>query len=131
MTDDTLNIKKLDFGKGGGLIPVVTQDAKSKKVLMLAYTNMKALEKTLSTGYAHYWSRSRSQLWKKGETSGNLQKVQNIIIDCDYDALLFLVEQKGNVCHTGKDTCFHNTLKREPSSDKTQTQNSKRLADRN
>jgi phosphoribosyl-AMP cyclohydrolase len=103
--------KKLDFKKGNGLIPVVVQDFESKKLLMLAYTNGEALEKTLSTGYAHYWSRSRSKLWMKGETSGHTQKIKSILVDCDYDALLFLVEQKGNVCHTGKDTCFHNKLK--------------------
>jgi len=103
-------LKKLDFEKGNGLIPVVVQDAKSKALLMLAYTNREALEKTLSTGYAHYWSRSRNQLWMKGETSGHTQKIKKILVDCDYDALLFLVEQKGNVCHTGKDTCFHNKL---------------------
>lgn len=103
-------LKKLDFKKGNGLIPVVVQDAKSKALLMLAYTNREALEKTLSTGYAHYWSRSRNKLWMKGETSGHTQKIKNILVDCDYDALLFIVEQKGNVCHTGKDTCFHNKL---------------------
>ena len=110
MTEETLNVKILDFKKGGGLIPVVVQDFKSKRLLMLAYTNMEALEKTLSTGYAHYWSRSRRKLWKKGETSGNTQRMKGILIDCDYDALLFLVEQKGNVCHKGKETCFHNKL---------------------
>lgn len=89
---------------------MVVQDAKSKALLMLAYTNREALEKTLSTGYAHYWSRSRNKLWMKGETSGHTQKIKNILVDCDYDALLFIVEQKGNVCHTGKDTCFHNKL---------------------
>jgi len=89
---------------------VVVQDFESKKLLMLAFTNEEALEKTLSTGYAHYWSRSRNKLWKKGETSGHTQKIKSILVDCDYDALLFLVEQKGNVCHTGKDTCFHNKL---------------------
>lgn len=103
-------LKKLDFKKGNGLIPVVVQDAKSKALLMLAYTNREALEKTLSTGYAHYWSRSRNKLWMKGETSEHTQKIKNILVDCDYDALLFIVEQKGNVCHTGKDTCFHNKL---------------------
>jgi len=103
-------LKKLDFKKGNGLIPVVVQDAKSKELLMLAYTNEEALEKTLSTGYAHYWSRSRNKLWMKGETSGHTQKIKSIIVDCDYDTLLFIVEQKGNVCHTGKDTCFHNKL---------------------
>jgi phosphoribosyl-AMP cyclohydrolase len=103
-------LQKLDFKKRNGLIPVVVQDCESKKLLMLAYTNEEALKKTLSTGYAHYWSRSRNKLWKKGETSGHTQKIKSILIDCDYDALLFLVEQKGNVCHTGKDTCFHNKL---------------------
>lgn len=110
MTEEILDIQKLDFKKGNGLIPVVVQEDKSKKVLMVAYTNLEALKKTLETGYAHYWSRSRNKLWKKGETSGNIQKVKNILIDCDYDALLFVVEQKGNVCHTGKNTCFHNKL---------------------
>ncbi|MEM2080762.1 MAG: phosphoribosyl-AMP cyclohydrolase [Candidatus Bathyarchaeia archaeon] len=109
MTNEDL-LKKLDFEKGGGLIPVVVQDATSKAVLMLAYANREALEKTLSTGYAHYWSRSRNQLWMKGETSGHTQKIKAILVDCDYDALLYVVEQKGNVCHTGKDTCFHNKL---------------------
>jgi phosphoribosyl-AMP cyclohydrolase len=103
-------LKKLDFKKGKGLIPVVVQDAGSKELLMLAYTNEEALEKTLSTGYAHYWSRSRNKLWMKGETSGHTQKIKKVFVDCDYDTLLFLVEQKGNVCHTGKDTCFHNKL---------------------
>jgi phosphoribosyl-AMP cyclohydrolase len=110
LTKEKLNIQKLDFKKGDGLIPVIAQDFKSKKVLMLAYTNKEALEKTLSTGYAHYWSRSRRKLWKKGETSGHVQKVKEILVDCDHDALLFLVEQKGNACHTGKKTCFHNEL---------------------
>jgi len=113
LKEEILNIQKLDFEKGGGLIPVVAQDFKSKKVLMLAYTNREALEKTLSTGYAHYWSRYRRKLWKKGETSGNVQKVKGIFVDCDYDALLFLVEQKGNVCHTGKETCFYSKFKEE------------------
>jgi len=103
-------IQKLDFKKGNGLIPVVVQDFESKKLLMLAYANKEALEKTLSTGYAHYWSRSRNQLWMKGETSMHTQKIKRIFVDCDYDALLFMVEQEGNVCHTGKDTCFHNKL---------------------
>lgn len=108
-----ISIEKLDFAKGKGLIPVVVQDARSKKVLMLAYTNMEALKKTLETGYAHYWSRSRQKLWMKGETSGNVQKIKDIIVDCDYDALLFIVEQKGNACHTGERTCFHNELCKE------------------
>jgi len=106
----TLEIQSLDFDKGKGLIPVVAQDFRSKKVLMLAYINKEALEKTLSTGYAHYWSRSRNRLWMKGETSGNTQRVKDIMVDCDHDALLFLVEQKGKACHTGEETCFYNQL---------------------
>ena len=103
-------LKKLDFKKGNGLVPVVVQDAESKVVLMLAYANEEALKKTLSTGYAHYWSRSRNKLWMKGETSGNTQKIQKVITDCDYDTLLYVVKQKGPACHTGEDTCFHNML---------------------
>jgi phosphoribosyl-AMP cyclohydrolase len=106
MTNEAL-LAKLDWKKMEGLIPVVVQDANSKEMLMLAYANKEALEKTLSTGYAHYWSRSRQQLWMKGETSGHTQKIKKVVADCDYDALLYIVEQKGPVCHTGKDTCFH------------------------
>jgi len=104
-------LKKLDFKKGNGLIPVIVQEAESKKLLMLAYANEEALEKTLSTGYAHYWSRSRNKLWMKGETSGNTQKIRNILADCDYDTLLYIVDQKGPACHTGNHTCFHKKLK--------------------
>jgi phosphoribosyl-AMP cyclohydrolase len=110
MTKENL-MQKLDWKKMDGLIPVVVQDAKSKKMLMLAYANKEALEKTLSTGYAHYWSRSRGQLWMKGETSGHTQKIKRVFADCDYDALLYIVEQKGPVCHTGKDTCFYHEFK--------------------
>jgi phosphoribosyl-AMP cyclohydrolase len=106
MTKENL-MQKLDWKKGNGLIPVVTQDAESKAMLMLAYANKEALEKTLSTGFAHYWSRSRGKLWMKGETSGHTQKIVRVVVDCDYDALLYVVEQKGPVCHTGADTCFH------------------------
>jgi len=109
LTEDLL--KKLDFNKGNGLIPVVVQDAESKEVLMLAYANEEALEKTLNTGYAHYWSRSRKKLWMKGETSGHTQKIKQVITDCDYDTLLYVVEQKGPACHTGEYTCFYNNLK--------------------
>ena len=105
-------LKKLDFKKGNGLIPVVVQDAGSKEVLMLAYANEEALEKTLTTGYAHYWSRSRKKLWMKGETSGHTQKIRKVMTDCDYDTLLYVVEQKGPACHTGEDTCFFNDIMR-------------------
>ena len=106
MTEENL-LQKLDWKKGNGLIPVVVQDAESKSLLMLAYANKEALEKTLSTGFAHYWSRSRGKLWMKGETSGHTQKIKSVVADCDYDALLYVVEQKGPVCHTGEGTCFH------------------------
>jgi phosphoribosyl-AMP cyclohydrolase len=106
MTEENL-MQKLDWKKGNGLIPVVTQDAESKAMLMLAYANKEALEKTLSTGFAHYWSRSRGKLWMKGETSGYTQKIVRVVADCDYDALLYVVKQKGPVCHTGEATCFH------------------------
>ena len=106
-----VNLSLLKFDEKIGLIPVVTQEVNTREVLMVAYANREAVEKTLATGYAHYWSRSRIQLWMKGETSGNTQKVRRVLVDCDYDALLYLVEQKGNACHTGKRTCFHNELK--------------------
>ena len=110
MTEENL-MQKLDWKKMDGLIPVVVQDADSKAMLMLAYANKEALEKTLSTGFAHYWSRSRRQLWKKGETSGHTQKIKRVVADCDFDALLYVVEQKGPVCHTGAATCFHHEFK--------------------
>jgi phosphoribosyl-AMP cyclohydrolase len=103
-------LEKLDFKKGNGLIPVIVQDAKTKETLMLAYANREAVEKTLSTCLATYWSRSRGKLWVKGETSGNTQKIQSVTADCDFDALLYVVEQKGVVCHTGALTCFHNKM---------------------
>lgn len=89
-----------------GLTPVVVQDVKNNNVLMLAYMNKASLEQTKSTGYMHYWSRSRDALWKKGETSGNVQKVIELLTDCDGDAMLARVEQTGNACHTGAYSCF-------------------------
>jgi len=94
-----------------GLIPAVVQDYISGKVLMMAYMNRESLELTLSTGCAHYYSRSRQSLWKKGETSGNVQRVMEISSDCDGDCLLLKVEQRGVPCHTGEETCFFNTIK--------------------
>ena len=93
-----------------GLVPVVTQDIKTGTVLMLAYMNEEALKMTLDTGYAVYFSRSRQTLWKKGETSGHVQKVRALHYDCDGDSLLMLVEQTGPACHTGEYSCFHNEL---------------------
>ena len=110
MTEANL-LEKLDWEKMGGLIPVVVQDANTKEVLMLAYANKDALEYTLKTRKGTYWSRSRKAIWVKGETSGHTQRIQSVVADCDYDALLYVVEQKGAVCHTGAETCFHHKFK--------------------
>jgi len=99
---------KLDFSKGNGLLPAIVQDYKTGKVLMLAYINEEAWEKSLETGETHFWSRSRNELWHKGESSGNVQKIKAIFVDCDNDTVLFQVEQIGGAaCHTGYDTCFY------------------------
>ena len=108
MTQATMN--EIDFAKGDGLVPVVTQDAASGKVLMVAYANAEAVKLTLETRMAHYWSRSRNKLWKKGEESGNVQKVHEVLIDCDGDTLLYVVDQSGPACHTGNETCFFRKL---------------------
>jgi phosphoribosyl-AMP cyclohydrolase len=92
------------------LIPAIVQDSSSKEVLMLAYMNATSLELTLTTGKATYWSRSRSELWVKGETSGHYQAVQSVSLDCDGDALVLQVIQTGAACHTGERTCFHTPL---------------------
>ena len=97
---------KIDFGKLGGIIPVITQDYKTNEVLMLGFMNKEAYEKTLETKKVTYWSRSRKRLWTKGETSGNFQLVKEIMIDCDDDTLLIKVEQKGAACHKGYKSCF-------------------------
>lgn len=93
-----------------GLVPVVTQDAADGKMLMLAYANAEALAATQATGDAHYYSRSRSSLWRKGETSGHVQRVVSMRYDCDADAVLYVVEQTGPACHTGEMSCFHNEI---------------------
>jgi phosphoribosyl-AMP cyclohydrolase len=102
---------KLDFEKGNGLIPVIVQDVNTKTVLMLAYANKEALDLTLKTGKATYWSRSRNEIWVKGETSGHTQKIVEVSTDCDYDTLLYIVEQTDNACHTGSYSCFFNKIK--------------------
>ena len=89
-----------------GLVPCVVQDRRSGEVLTLAYMNAEALERTLATGEMHFWSRSRSELWRKGATSGNTQKLHALRVDCDADALVALVEAAGPACHTGERTCF-------------------------
>jgi phosphoribosyl-ATP pyrophosphohydrolase/phosphoribosyl-AMP cyclohydrolase len=93
-----------------GLVPVVAQDADSGEVLMLAWANRDALEATLETRQGHYWSRSRQELWRKGATSGHLQEVVEVRLDCDADAVLYRVRQTGPACHTGERSCFHNAL---------------------
>jgi phosphoribosyl-AMP cyclohydrolase len=93
-----------------GLTPVIVQDAESRQVLMFAYANEEAVRLTRETGYSHFFSRSRRKLWKKGEESGHFQKVREILVDCDEDCILYLVEQKGAACHTGYRSCFYRTL---------------------
>jgi phosphoribosyl-AMP cyclohydrolase / phosphoribosyl-ATP pyrophosphohydrolase len=95
---------------GSGLVPVIAQDAAKGDVLTLAYANREAVEMTLASGEAHYYSRSRSELWRKGATSGNTQKVVEVRLDCDGDALLYMVEPRGPACHTGEESCFFTSL---------------------
>lgn len=90
-----------------GLVPVIAQDYRSREVLMLAWMNRDALEQTLHSGDMTYWSRSRAQLWRKGETSGHYQRLKTMRIDCDGDTLLCDVEQRGSACHTGRPSCFY------------------------
>ena len=98
---------KIDWEKTGGLLPVVVQDVASSEVLMLAYMNEEALNLSLETGFAHYFSRTKNRIWKKGEQSGNVQKIEDAYLDCDNDTLLIKVEQKGGAaCHTGAKSCF-------------------------
>lgn len=104
-------IDDIDFQKSGGLVPVIVQDATSKEVLTLAYSNKESLELAKKTGNSWFWSRSRNKLWMKGEESGNVQKIREILIDCDSDAIIYLVDVTGPACHLGEKTCFHNVLK--------------------
>jgi phosphoribosyl-ATP pyrophosphohydrolase/phosphoribosyl-AMP cyclohydrolase len=104
------NIDQIDFEKGDGIIPVITQEHETNEVLMLAYMNKEALELTLSTNYAHYFSRSKQRIWKKGESSNHTQEVVSISVDCDNDTLLLKVKQNGVACHTGRKSCFFTDL---------------------
>jgi phosphoribosyl-AMP cyclohydrolase len=100
--------KSLDFDKMGGLLPAIVQDAATGDVLMLAFMNREAWERTLATGEAHYYSRTRATIWHKGGTSGHVQRVKEIFLDCDRDTVLLKVEQVGGAaCHTGHRSCFH------------------------
>jgi len=89
-----------------GLVPAITQDATTKRVLMMAWMIEEAVQQTLATGFAHYYSRSRNKQWKKGESSGHVQKVLDMYLDCDGDTLLLLIEQTGAACHTNRESCF-------------------------
>ncbi|RQG96087.1 phosphoribosyl-AMP cyclohydrolase [Natrarchaeobius oligotrophus] len=99
----------IDFG-ADGLVPAVAQDAETGEVLMLAYASPEAVARTRETGRAHYYSRSRDELWEKGKTSGHTQTVEEVRVDCDADTLLYLVEQEGGACHTGHRSCFYRTV---------------------
>ena len=107
---EELSVEDLNFKKMNGLIPVIAQEVDSETVLMLGYVNLDAIKKTQDTGFAHYWSRSRKIIWKKGERSGHLQKIVEVLVDCDRDTLIYKVTQKGPACHTGKPNCFFNRL---------------------
>jgi phosphoribosyl-AMP cyclohydrolase len=108
MTDSWLN--KVNWTQDG-LVPAVTQEADSGRVLTLAWMNRDALQKTVQTGEAHYWSRSRKKIWRKGEESGHVQIIKSIHLDCDDDVILLEVEQTGGIaCHTGRHSCFFNKL---------------------
>jgi phosphoribosyl-AMP cyclohydrolase len=108
MNDDWLDTVKWD---ANGLVPAVAQDAATSRVLTLAWMNRESLAKTVATGEAHYWSRSRRGLWKKGEQSGHVQKVRELRLDCDEDVVLLTVEQAGGIaCHTGRQSCFFRRL---------------------
>ncbi|MFC7164698.1 phosphoribosyl-AMP cyclohydrolase [Halospeciosus flavus] len=102
----------LEFGDNN-LIPAIAQDAETGDVLMLAYVSPKALTETQNTGLAHYYSRSRDELWKKGGSSGHVQRVEEIRVDCDGDALLYRIDQEGGACHTGYRSCFYQTIEGE------------------
>ncbi|MDX4011585.1 bifunctional phosphoribosyl-AMP cyclohydrolase/phosphoribosyl-ATP diphosphatase HisIE [Aliarcobacter skirrowii] len=106
-------LEKIEWEKMDDLIPVITQDSSSNEVLMLAYVNKEALELTLKTGFAHYFSRSKQRIWKKGESSNHTQKIVDIFLDCDNDTLLFKVIQEGVACHTGRKSCFFTNIQNE------------------
>lgn len=104
---DSSSAFTVDFEKGNGLVPAIAQDVRTGKVLMMAYMNREALETTLRERRACYWSRSRKELWRKGDTSGDIQIVRDVLIDCDEDTILLLVEQQGSgACHTRRWSCF-------------------------
>ncbi|RKX94175.1 MAG: phosphoribosyl-AMP cyclohydrolase [Spirochaetes bacterium] len=105
-----MELPEIDFDKMNGLVPVIAQDAETGQILMLAYADRKAVELTMETGKAHYYSRSRQKIWEKGATSGHIQEIVEIRLDCDNDAILYKVNQKGGACHTGFYSCFYRVM---------------------
>jgi len=99
-------LESIKFNEAG-LVPAIAQDVETGRVLMMAWMNAKAIEQTTATGFAHYYSRSRQKQWKKGESSGHVQKVLEMYLDCDGDTLLLLIEQTGPACHTNRKSCFY------------------------
>jgi len=106
-------IQNIDWQKINGLLPVIVQDFNNNSVLMLAYMNQEALQLSIQSGFAHYFSRTKQRIWKKGETSGHTQKIKDMFLDCDNDTLLIKVEQKGVACHTGRESCFFKKINEE------------------
>jgi len=106
-------IEKVNFEKGNGFVPAIVQDSSNNRVLMQGYMNEEALRLTLTSGRTHFWSRTKGRIWLKGEESGHHSLVQNAVLDCDNDAILFRVQQIGPVCHTGEESCFYKPLKAE------------------
>lgn len=106
-------VPDIDFKKLNGLVPVIAQEADTGQILMLAFANREAVELTLKTGRAHYYSRSRKKIWEKGATSGHIQKIVEIRLDCDNDSLLYKVKQSVAACHTGYFSCFHKVIEKE------------------
>lgn len=104
-----MQISEIKFD-ASGLVPAIVQDAETQEVLMMAYMNRESLQLTLEKGETHFWSRSRGELWHKGETSGNVQRVVEIRVDCDADTLLIRVQPAGPACHTGNQTCFYREI---------------------
>jgi phosphoribosyl-AMP cyclohydrolase len=99
-------LKEIKFNEVG-LVPAIVQDAETGRVLMMAWMNEKAIRQTVETGFAHYYSRSRKKQWKKGESSGHVQEIEEIFLDCDGDTILLIVNQTGPACHTNRESCFY------------------------
>jgi phosphoribosyl-AMP cyclohydrolase len=108
---ETIELENLKFD-ANGLVPAIVQDAGTNQVLMMAYVNAESLDLTVQTGETHFWSRSRNEIWHKGGTSGNIQRVIDIRVDCDADTLLILVQPAGPACHTGETSCFYRAVSR-------------------